>query len=84
MALYFIEYDVRSTNHDYKLLYAELERFSAVRVLKSLWCFKRINTTAGKLRDHFRSFVHKDDGIAIIEASDWATCNAEGNPNELT
>lgn len=83
MALYFIEYDVRSTNHDYKPLYAELIRFDAVRVLKSLWCFKRINTTAGNLRNHFREYVHKDDGIAVIEASNWGTVNAEKTPNDL-
>ena len=82
MALYFLSYDLRK-QRDYKKLYDELETFKAIRILESLWCFKRSNTTAGRIRDHFRSFIDGDDGLAVIESSDWATWNAQGNPNDL-
>lgn len=44
MALYFLEYDLRK-QRDYKKLYDELAKFGAVRILKSLWCFNREQTT---------------------------------------
>lgn len=85
MALYVLEYDVRAKNHDYQPLYDELATFDAVRVLKSFWCFKRFNTTATGLRDHFKQFVHKDDGLAVFESSEtnWSTINAEATPKNL-
>lgn len=85
MALYLIEYDVRSKNHDYDPLYKELTQFNAVRVLKSLWCFRRLQTNVRNLRDHFKTFVHADDGLCVVEVDEaaWATFNAEGTPKDL-
>ena len=82
MALYFLEYDLRK-QRNYQVLYDELSRFSAVRILKSLWCFKRINTTAAQLRDHFKQFIDSDDAVCVSEVSDWATYNVDGNPSQL-
>lgn len=55
MALYFLSYDLRKSR-DYQKLYDELESFDAVRILESHWCFKRINTSAKGLKDHFTQF----------------------------
>ncbi|MFA6052336.1 MAG: hypothetical protein WC762_07075 [Methylobacter sp.] len=74
MALYFLEYDLRK-QRDYKKLYDELANFGAVRILKSLWCFKRLNTTSKDLRDHFKQFIDKDDGLIVAEVNDWASIN---------
>lgn len=82
MALYFLEYDLRKTR-DYQKMYDELKKFDAVKILKSLWCFKRIDTTAVALRDHFREFIDNDDGIIVAEVVNWACFNATGTPNDL-
>jgi len=83
MALYFLEYDLRK-QRDYQKLYDELARFDAVRVLKSLWCFKRFNTTSEALRNHFSQFIDVDDGLIVAEGTDnWASIRTEGHPNQL-
>lgn len=82
MALYYLSYDLRK-NKDYQSLFEELKRFGAVRILKSEWCFHRIDTSVANLREHFRGFVDHDDGLSIAEVTYWATYNTEGSPNEL-
>ncbi len=80
--MYFLSYDLRNAR-DYQPLYDELERFNAKRVLESLWCFNRINTSAAGLRDYFSKLVDADDGLAVVEASNWATRKALATPNNL-
>ncbi|MGE8408927.1 MAG: hypothetical protein ACN6QH_18045 [Pseudomonas sp.] len=82
MALYLIEYDLRK-QRNYQALYNELAGFGAIRILESLWCFNRVNTTAAGLRDHFRKFIDSDDGIILSEVSNWASWNTQGNPSNL-
>ncbi len=82
MALYFFEYDLRQ-ERDYPKLYEELKNFKAVRILKSLWCFERVDTSAEKLRDHFKRFIDQDDGLVVSEVTDWGTYNVEGTPKDL-
>lgn len=82
MALYFLEYDLRK-QRNYKPLYEELARLKAVRILESLWCFKRINTNTTGLRNHFMTFVDNDDGLTVSEVTSWATFNAQGMPSQL-
>ena len=66
-----------------KKLYDELKKFNAVRILESQWCFNRVNTSPKGLREHFKSFIDRDDGLSIAEVSDWSTFNALGTPNDL-
>lgn len=82
MALYFLEYDLRK-QRDYQKLWDELKRFQAVRILKSLWCFNRVNINAAGLRDYFATFIDADDGLCVTEVTDWATRNVEGTPKQL-
>lgn len=82
MALYFFTYDLRG-RRDYPELYAELERFNAVRVLESNWCLKRINTSAEGLRNHFSQFMDNDDGLLVDESTSWATRHTDGAPKDL-
>lgn len=82
MTLYFFTYDLRKSR-DYQSLYDELEKFNAVRILESTWCFNRNNTTAKGLRDYFKKFIDKDDGIMMSEVSDWASFNTDGTPKDL-
>ena len=79
MALYFLTYDLRKAR-DYKSLYDELSNFNAVRILESTWCFKRINTSASGLRDYFKKYIDKDDGLTVSEVSDWGSYNTDGTP----
>jgi hypothetical protein len=82
MALYFLTYDLRKSRN-YQKLYDELDDFGAVRILESTWCFKRINTDASGLRDHFKGYIDSDDGLAVSEVSGWATSNTQGTPKNL-
>lgn len=82
MALFFISYDLRKSRN-YQSLYDELSRFKAVRVLESCWCFKRENTSAKNLRDYFKKFIDKDDGLIVSEITDWASFNTNGTPKDL-
>lgn len=82
MALYFLEYDLRK-QRDYQKVYDELAKFSALRVLQSLWCFNRVNTNTENLRNHFRQFIDQDDRLIVIEANEWASINMLATPNQL-
>lgn len=82
MALYFLDYDLRKAR-DYQALYNELANFKAVRVLESSWCFNRFNTNATGLRDYFKQFIDADDGLCVVEVTDWATYKALGTPTNL-
>lgn len=81
MAVFFLSYDLRK-GRDYDKIYNELAKFNAVQVLESLWCFKS-EKSAGDLRTHFKKFIDSDDGIVVIEESDWATYNTNGTPDDL-
>jgi len=83
MSLYFLSYDLRK-ERDYKKLYDELEDFNAVRILESQWCFRRTNTSAKGLRDHFKQFIDNDDGIILSEVTDWASRKTDGTPKDLS
>jgi len=82
MSLYYLSYDLRE-NKDYDKIINELERWGAKRILKSQWCFKKINTSATEIREHFKKYIDKDDGLSIAEVSDWATRKTENSPNDL-
>ncbi len=73
MSLYSLSYDLRNTRH-YPKLTEELEtNFGAVRVLGSVWYFRRYSTTSIELCEHFRNFIDHDDGLIVSEISDWAS-----------
>jgi hypothetical protein len=82
MALYLLDYDLRK-QQNYQKLYDELERFQAERILESLWCFNRVNTSPAGLRDHFKQFMDSDDGICVSEVVNWATYGALRTPIDL-
>ena len=88
MALFLLSYDLRN-ERDYQPLYDKLNEFKAVRVLESCWCFKRYNISSTGLRDFFKKFIDKDDGLWISQISvdangpQWAGYNLDGNPNLL-
>jgi CRISPR/Cas system-associated endoribonuclease Cas2 len=81
MALYSLSYDLRKKK-DYKALYEELEKFNSVRILESLYSFKRNNTNAKALRNHFNKIIDIDDGLIVMEITDWATINTETSPQD--
>lgn len=82
MALYVLSYDLRN-RRDYQKMYDELARFNAMKVLESVWCFKRFNTNAGELRDHFSSFIDSDDRLFVAEITYWGGRNLISDPNKL-
>lgn len=82
MALFFLEYDLRK-DRDYERLTDKLNEFNAVRILESLWCFDRLNTSAADLRDFFKGYIDNDDGLIVAEVSQWATYRTDGTPNDL-
>ena len=82
MALYILSYDLRK-RRDYQPLWDELNKFNAVRILESDWCFNRINTNAKGLRDYFKQLIDSDDGLLVAEVNDWATYNSIKTPDDL-
>jgi hypothetical protein len=82
MSLYFLDYDLRSS-HDYERLYEELENFNAVRIFESVWCFRRYDTSAEGLRNHFKAYIDSDDGLIVSKVTGWGSYNAQGTPNDL-
>lgn len=82
MALYFLTYDLRNSRN-YNTLYDELKKFNAVRILESTWCFNRVNTSTKSLRDYFKAYIDKDDGLIVSEVVSWASINTDGTPNDL-
>lgn len=82
MATYFISYDLRN-KRDYKKIQDELDKYGAVMVLESLYSFKKENTTAKNLLNHFRSYIDKDDGMIVIESADWSSISTENTPNDI-
>ena len=82
MALYFLTYDLREES-DYDSLYKELEAFKAIRILESTWCFRRFNTNAEELCNHFKKFIDSDDGLIVSQVTDWASIRVLQNPNDL-
>jgi len=81
MALYVLSYDLRN-RRDYQKLYDALGKFKALKMLESLWCFNS-DSTAKDLRDHFKSFIDNDDGLAVFGVDDWATARCKSSPNDL-
>ncbi|HML95597.1 MAG TPA: CRISPR-associated protein Cas2 [Thermodesulfobacteriota bacterium] len=82
MALYFLSYDLRK-DKDYPRLTEELERFGAIKTLKSEWCFRHSDTSAAALRDHFKQYIDNDDGLMVAAVIDWAAYKLKDNPNKL-
>lgn len=80
--LYFLSYDLRQ-ERDYPILWNELKRVGAVRMLKSDWCLHATGMDAASVRDHFLKFIDKNDGLVVSKVEDWATYKAEGDPSKL-
>ena len=80
--LYFLSYDLIK-GKDYKILYDELNKFGAKRVLESVWCFKYTNNNTEALRDHFMKFIDGDDKLLVIKSAHWAGCRLMSDPNKL-
>ncbi|MCH8304915.1 MAG: hypothetical protein IIB94_07260, partial [Candidatus Marinimicrobia bacterium] len=68
---------------DYQTLYDELDNFNAVKVLESLYYFKREKTNATGLKNHFKQFIDDDDGLIIIESKTWSGYGLDGSPNDF-
>jgi hypothetical protein len=82
MALYMLSYDLRN-QRDYQTLYDKLSEFKAKRVLESVWCFRRVNTSSADLRDFFKNYIDSDDGLLVAEVNNWATVNTKSTPKDL-
>lgn len=88
MGLYIIAYDL-TREGDYKSIEKELENFNAVKILETTWCFKRQETDAASLRDHFMKFISDKDRLMVVRVADydgicnWATIRQLGSPNDL-
>lgn len=82
MALYILSYDL-CKEKDYQKLYDELEKFHAVRILESDWCFYRDYTNAVALRDHFLKFIDDDDRLFVAAITEWASHKTLATPKDI-
>lgn len=80
--LYYLSYDLVRTKN-YQVLYDELLKFGAKRVLESVWCFKYSRGNSKVLRDHFIQFIDNDDRLIVIQSADWGGWNLLYNPNDI-
>ena len=78
-----ISYDLIKLGKDYQVLYDELERLGAERVLLSQWAVNRTKTSCGGLRDYLRKFIDSNDRLLVTELGEWAACNALTDLNAL-
>jgi CRISPR/Cas system-associated endoribonuclease Cas2 len=79
MALYILAYDVRAKNHDYKMLYVQLNAWRAAHLQDSVW-LASVDGTALAVRDAMMAHMHKDDTACVIQLEPklfWATQNAQ-------
>jgi len=79
---YYVSYDL-NRDKDYQKITAELERYNAIRVLESLWCLPKENTSAKELRDHFKKYIDKDDQLIVIKSAGSAWTSVINNPTDL-
>ncbi len=80
--LYCLSYDLIK-DKDYDRIISKLEEIGAKRVLLSVWCFKRSNTSAAELRDFFAGFLDSDDRLMVVKSSESAWRNTLFNPKNL-
>ena len=74
----FLSYDLVK-QRNYQLLWDELERWKARRVLESVWEFTT-DYSPSQLRDHFRQFIDADDRLLVMDVHDWAGRNLKTKP----
>lgn len=80
MPLYLISYVLRK-DRDYSKLIEELTEIGSVRILDSVWRFKRANTNANELLDHFSKLIDSDDRLFVCQFSDNASLRTLDNSN---
>lgn len=78
-------YDIHRPGKGYHALYDELGKFKAKKVLESQWVFRRTNTNAAGLRDHFKQFIDSNDRLLVVDLSNgnWASFNSMVSINDV-
>ena len=82
---YVVSYDLRKPGRDYQTLYDALEKLNAKRLMQSEWCLRHNDTTAAKLRDHFRQYIDGNDRLLVIslDSGNWASWNVMVDINKI-
>lgn len=78
MATYFVSYDLRG-KRDYGTLYEALEGLKAVRVLESVWSLE-YSSTAEALLKRLKLYLDADDGLLVVQSSDFEKFNTDDQP----
>jgi hypothetical protein len=81
MGQYLITYDLRK-ERDYQPLFDALAALRAVKILDSLWCVSSLAASPAGLRDHFRQFIHADDGLFVASMDEWASWSVLRTPDQ--
>jgi hypothetical protein len=77
MTLYVITCEERATDHDYKPLYAQLEKWGAAQMQNSVWLLNT-NFFPEQIRNAARSLMHENDSVFVITVfknSAWSSVN---------
>jgi len=83
MALFFLTYDLRNSRN-YQVLFDELKKFNAIKILESTWCFNCIHKDVQSLRDHFKYFIDENDALLVAEVPNWASYYTDSTPDKLS
>ncbi len=80
--LYYVSYDLVKTK-DYPKLWEALKALGAIRVLESVWCTSRTNTTSEAIREYLKPYIDSDDRLLVIESTSSAWVGRLlGDPNK--
>ena len=81
---YSISYDLQAPEKNYPKLWDALRRANAKRVLDSHWVFRRHNTNAEEMRDHFMQYIDRNDRLMVIGfEGTWASYRAKTDVNDI-
>tara|TARA_B100000959_G_C14571422_1_gene455994 strand:+ start:89 stop:367 length:279 start_codon:yes stop_codon:yes gene_type:complete len=68
VAYFAVSYQLNNKK-EYQLLWDEMERLGAHKVMRSLYFLDVNIETASGMRDHLCTFIDSDDAVAVVEVN---------------
>ena len=67
---FLVCYDLRGEDHDYPLIWEELERLEGERILESTWIVNTDFSTVESSASYLQQFVSGDDRLVVVSLED--------------
>lgn len=65
MTIFTISYDLKRPHKDYKVMWDEMDRLGAQKVLASVY-LANLNLTTEQVRDYFQQYILDDNDMLIV------------------